>query len=83
MPGENETTPSHIILALITPINPNPQEIHRPPSKAMAELGWQPTTTFKDGIKLTVKWYQEHKDWLDECTSGEYLKYYDKMYGKR
>ena len=27
---------------------------------------------FKDGIKLTIKWYQEHKDWLDECTSVEY-----------
>ena len=53
------------------------------PSKAMAELGWQPTTMFKDGIKLTIKWYQEHKDWLDECTSGEYLKYYDRVYGKR
>ena len=53
------------------------------PSKAMAELGWQPTTMFKDGIKLTIQWYREHKDWLDECTSGEYLKYYDKMYGKR
>lgn len=53
------------------------------PSKAMAELGWQPTTMFIDGIRLTIKWYQEHKDWLDECTSGEYLKYYDKMYGKR
>ena len=53
------------------------------PSKAMAELGWQPTTMFKDGIKLTIQWYREHTDWLDECTSGEYLKYYDKMYGRR
>ena len=53
------------------------------PSKAMKELGWQPTTMFKDGIKLTIKWYQEHKDWLDECTSGEYLKYYNKMYHNR
>ena len=49
----------------------------------MKELGWEPTTMFKDGIKLTIKWYQEHKDWLDECTSGEYLKYYEKMYKGR
>ena len=53
------------------------------PSKVMKELGWQPTTMFKDGIKLTIKWYQDHRDWLDECTSGEYLKYYDKMYKNR
>ena len=53
------------------------------PSKAMRELGWQPTTMFDDGIKLTIKWYRDHKDWLDECVSGEYMNYYDKMYGKR
>ena len=53
------------------------------PSKAMKELGWSPTTMFKDGIKLTIKWYQEHMDWMNECTSGEYTKYYEEMYGKR
>ena len=53
------------------------------PSKAMADLGWQPTTMFKDGIKLTISWYRENAWWLDECTSGEYKNYYDKMYGNR
>ena len=53
------------------------------PDKAMKELGWAPTTMFKDGIKLTIKWYQEHKDWLDECTSGDYQKYYHDMYNNR
>ena len=53
------------------------------PSKAMKELGWKPTTMFKDGIKLTIQWYKDHMDWMDECTSGEYQKYYQEMYGKR
>ena len=53
------------------------------PSKAMADLGWAPTTMFRDGIKLTVLWYRENTRWLDDCTSGEYRNYYDKMYGKR
>ena len=44
------------------------------PAKAMAELGWQPTIMFKDGIKMTIKWYKENSEWLDECTSGAYLK---------
>lgn len=44
------------------------------PSKAMAELGWAPTTMFKDGIKLTIKWYKEPMDWMEECTSVEYVK---------
>ena len=53
------------------------------PSKAMKELGWAPTTTFKDGIKLTIKWYQEHMDWMNECTSGDYQRYYEEMYSNR
>lgn len=53
------------------------------PSKAMAELGWAPTTMFKDGIKLTIQWYKNHMDWMQECTSGEYMKYYEDMYRNR
>ena len=40
------------------------------PAKAMRELGWAPTTMFKDGIKLTIKWYLNNKDWLDECVAS-------------
>ena len=49
----------------------------------MKELGWKPTTMFKDGIKLTIKWYQDNKEWLDECTSGDYQEYYKEMYNNR
>ena len=53
------------------------------PSKANKELGWGPTTMFADGIKLTIQWYKEHMDWMEECTSGEYMNYYKEMYGNR
>lgn len=53
------------------------------PSKANAELGWQPSTMFADGIKLTIDWYKNNMDWMRECTSGEYVKYYEEMYGNR
>lgn len=53
------------------------------PAKAMRDLGWKPTTMFKDGIKLTIDWYKNNQWWLDECTSGDYLKYYEKMYKDR
>lgn len=53
------------------------------PSKAMKELGWKPTTMFKDGIKLTIEWYKNHMDWMKECTDGEYQKYYQDMYENR
>ena len=53
------------------------------PLKANRELGWGPTTMFADGIKLTIQWYKEHMDWMTECTSGEYMNYYEQMYGNR
>ena len=53
------------------------------PSKAERELGWRPETAFEDGIRQTVRWYRENRAWMDECTSGEYLEYYHRMYENR
>ncbi|MBQ9118047.1 MAG: dTDP-glucose 4,6-dehydratase [Clostridia bacterium] len=53
------------------------------PSKIHAELGWLPETMFKDGIKKTIAWYLENKDWWQNILSGEYQNYFDTMYGAR
>jgi len=53
------------------------------PTKIHKELGWLPKTKFRDGIKLTVKWYLDNKRWWQDIISGEYKNYYDKMYSKR
>jgi len=50
-------------------------------SKLRKELGWKPETAFPEGIQKTVKWYMTHRDWVDNCTSGAYMKYYKMMYG--
>lgn len=49
-------------------------------SKALRELGWQPTITFKDGLKQTVEWYVSHPEWCSHIVNGEYLEYYKKQY---
>lgn len=53
------------------------------PTKIHDALGWEPSTKFDDGIKATVQWYLEHKDWWQNIVSGEYQDYYEKMYAKR
>jgi len=53
------------------------------PQKIEKELGWKATFNFKDGIKYTVKWYIENKEWWEKIISGEYQNYYDKMYNGR
>lgn len=53
------------------------------PTKIHNELGWLPETKFEDGIKMTIKWYLENKDWWEKIISGEYQTYYEKMYKDR
>ena len=52
-------------------------------TKLKNELGWEPSLQFEEGIEKTVKWYLENQEWLDQVTSGDYQKYYEKMYGDR
>lgn len=51
------------------------------PEKINKELGWLPKVKFFDGIKLTIEWYLENRDWWQEIINGEYKNYYKKMYG--
>lgn len=50
-------------------------------NKIMNELGWQPSLQFEEGLTKTVQWYLSNEEWLDNVTSGDYLKYYAKQYG--
>ena len=43
------------------------------PQKITNELGWNPTTKFIDGIRVTVNWYKEHGEWLQDILSGRYV----------
>lgn len=52
-------------------------------TKIKNELGWEPTLQFEEGIAKTVEWYLNHEEWLNSVTSGDYLQYYEQMYGKR
>jgi dTDP-glucose 4,6-dehydratase len=48
-------------------------------SKLQNELGWKPSLEFEEGLEKTVDWYLANEDWLNNVTSGDYQKYYEKM----
>lgn len=50
------------------------------PDKIKNAIGWYPETCFEDGIRLTIRWYLEHGEWMEHVTSGDYLAYYESMY---
>lgn len=54
----------------------DPSFIHR-------ELDWLPTTMFEDGIKKTIRWYLDNREWWERIINGEYQNYYKRMYGER
>ncbi|MEI6595489.1 MAG: dTDP-glucose 4,6-dehydratase [Bacteroidota bacterium] len=49
-------------------------------NKIMNELGWKPSLQFEEGIEKTIDWYLTNQKWLDDVTSGDYAKYYEKLY---
>lgn len=94
--GHNERTNLEVVKTIIRELGKSEDLIHyvtdRPghdmryaidPTKIKNELGWEPTTTFDDGIKKTIQWYLDNKSWWENIISGEYQSYYEKMYNER
>ena len=51
---------------LITFVNDRPGHDERyaiNPHRIYQELGWRPSVTLDEGLKKTIKWYLENKDW--------------------
>lgn len=94
--GNNERTNVHIVKtilqelgkpeSLITYVQDRPGHDRRygiDPTKIMTELGWKPKHTFETGIKETIQWYLNNKEWWTRIQSGEYQKYAELQYGFR
>lgn len=49
-------------------------------TKINKELGWSPSVTFEQGLSKTIDWFLKNTQWLENVTSGNYQKYYNKQY---
>lgn len=80
---ENDPRRAHINRDLITYVTDRKGHDRRyaiAPDKIKAELGWEPDTMFKEGIRLTIAWFFENTEWMENVTSGDYQKYYEEYY---
>jgi dTDP-glucose 4,6-dehydratase len=41
-------------------------------SRTRRELDWAPRHDFEDGLRRTVRWYLEHRDWCETVQAGRY-----------
>ena len=51
-------------------------------TKLERELGWRPSVTFEQGLAKTIDWYLANEEWMNNITSGDYEKYYEKQYAQ-
>jgi dTDP-glucose 4,6-dehydratase len=51
----------------------------------LKQLGWQPRVKFEDGIKRTVRWYQENRPWWEKIKEkqAEFKRFYAEWYAKK
>jgi dTDP-glucose 4,6-dehydratase len=50
----------------------------------LRSLGWQPSRTWEDGIRETVAWYRDNREWWEPIKrSGGYREYYERQYAQR
>jgi len=50
----------------------------------LKKLGWQPKVNFEEGIKKTVRWYQDNKSWWKKIKEKqqEFQSFHKEWYGK-
>ena len=51
-------------------------------SQKLRRMGWAPSVSWEDGLRRTIKWYKENRQWWERIKSGEYLEYYKRQYGR-
>ncbi|HUJ69476.1 MAG TPA: GDP-mannose 4,6-dehydratase, partial [Syntrophorhabdales bacterium] len=51
-------------------------------TKAKRELGFSVTVPFEAGIRETVDWYVENREWWERIKTGAYMDYYARQYNR-
>ena len=52
-------------------------------SRIERELGWKPRETFESGMRKTVRWYLQNREWIESVRTGEYRRWIEENYGSR
>lgn len=52
-------------------------------SKIRREIGWKPSVCLQDGLKRTVLWYMQNREWVSDIQTGAYLQWMRVNYANR
>ncbi len=73
----------HSLIKFVTDRPGHDRRYATDPARIETELGWWARETFESGLEKTVRWYTDNSDWVARARSGDYIHYYDRMYGAR
>ncbi len=48
--------------------------------KIETELGWRPTETFDTGIRKSIQWFLDNRDWMARAQTGAYRQWIEQNY---
>lgn len=51
--------------------------------KIKRELNWVPVETFESGLRKTVAWYLDNREWVESIKTGDYRSWLDQNYKER
>ncbi|MGH7772389.1 MAG: dTDP-glucose 4,6-dehydratase [Candidatus Binatia bacterium] len=49
--------------------------------KIESGLGWRAEQSFIEGMRYTIRWYQDHSPWWKRLKNDSFWKYYQEVYG--
>ena len=52
-------------------------------TKLKKHLSWEPAESFETGLRKTIKWYMQNKEWIESVKTGKYLEWIEKNYDSR
>jgi dTDP-glucose 4,6-dehydratase len=80
---ESEFRPHKSLIKFVTDRPGHDRRYAIDAAKLRRELGWQPRETFRSGIRKTIEWYLDHRDWLDSVLTGAYKEWVATQYAAR
>ena len=51
-------------------------------TKLQKQLNWFPKESFESGLRKTIQWYLDNKNWVERIKSGEYQSWIEEQYGE-
>lgn len=83
--AEETQTDVRSIIDLITYVQDRPghDRCYAIRSAPIKQLGWSPTTSLEHGLRLTLRWYLDHQEWVaDRQDTRGYAAYHEAVYAR-